>query len=703
MKRLTVLASIGLAFTLVLTGRAPATTAAVPSQRIAPAAAKPVLRLTSLDPWVQPVDTVTATVDVTGAPPGSTLTSTLHGAVATRSAFALTMNEKSAGPVLERFAPHPLAGATDKVVLHFAVGDGTSPLPDGNAVTLTRPGVYPLEFSLQAPDQTNVISTVAYVVRLPAASLQGPSGRNPLRVASELRLQPRPATDTRGDLDTDAMATPDVDALVEELANVPTAVRASFGFAVSPALIDALDRSGHDTTVDRLSSLIVGLPVQPQPWSPLDLGSWLATDDLLGRLSLLVGRGNRTLSNNLHAPDPTTTDVGAWSGPVSDATLGWFLGQGATGFLVPESDLEPLDANAFPRTLAAPFELDLGQGRPAKAMQIDRALSAHFLSTDPVLGANRLIADLSVIALDLPGLSRGTVVAPPPGHDVSAAFLRAYSGALASAHPTGTEPLLVALPVQDVVAGTPTARAGGDSRTSGDVLVRKLRSTDPARPLSELGSQLALTDALVISLKTMEPGGVTAASRRTSALQERMDLASMPGIPTAVRNRRFAGVRAEVASAARSVVLPPRQTITLTSNSASIPLTIRRTAAGPRRVVVHIDVPDRLRLPDGDTQAVRLTATTTRINIRVHSDAPGDTLVRLAVTSPDGRLMAASTQLVVRSTAASGVGLIISLGSLIFLVLWWGRDIVRSRRRRRAAHIPPAELIDIVADDQADV
>jgi HAMP domain-containing protein len=39
--------------------------------------------------------------------------------------------------------------------------------------------------------------------------------------------------------------------------------------------------------------------------------------------------------------------------------------------------------------------------------------------------------------------------------------------------------------------------------------------------------------------------------------------------------------------------------------------------------------------------------------------------------------------LTVRSTAASGVGVMISAGAALFLAVWWGRDI---RRRRRARH-----------------
>jgi hypothetical protein len=193
----------------------------------------------------------------------------------------------------------------------------------------------------------------------------------------------------------------------------------------------------------------------------------------------------------------------------------------------------------------------------------------------------------------------------------------------------------------------------------------------------------------------MVPGGAARSALEIERLRRQISIAAVPGTDPTERNRRFAAVDTQVTQAVDAVRLPPRQTITLTSDTASLPVTIRRPDDGPTEVVVHIDAPDRLRFPDGTDQAVRLDSTTTRFSLRVHSDSPGDTIVRMTVTSPDGELVVGTTELVVRSTAASGVGFVISFGSLAFLVVWWARDIIRTRRRRRAGHIPPAELIDI--------
>jgi hypothetical protein len=67
----------------------------------------------------------------------------------------------------------------------------------------------------------------------------------------------------------------------------------------------------------------------------------------------------------------------------------------------------------------------------------------------------------------------------------------------------------------------------------------------------------------------------------------------------------------------------------------------------------------------------------------VQARTSGDTALTIVLESPDRSLRINRTLLTVRSTAASGVGIVLSAGAAVFLVVWWGRDIRRRRRDRR--------------------
>lgn len=683
---------------LIITGLVLLTTVtATPTARATPAApnAGPVgLELIDLDPWVGSDTTVEATVAARDATNTVTIRPVLYDAVTTRSAFELTTQGENLVQPVRHFEDLTISPGRDEVRLRFGVTDGTETRRT-DPVVLTRPGVYPLVFTANDDDGVPIDQLVTYLVRLPDRG-DHDNGRHPLNVATQLRLQPRPTSDADGELTVSAAArtaTEDLVAGVTGEDRLLQPARRQLGYTISPALLDAAARNGRADLVEDLQRITTGHRVQPQPWAPVSLAAWLTRAELAGELDRSSTQGSATLASTLTEPDPTWIDLPGWGDDLSPDALAWFTDRGTTGFLVDEADLEPLNTAAFPRTLAAPFELTTPTG-PVVAAQLDRALAAHFEDPDPRRGANHLIADLSVIALDLPSIPRGVVVAPPAGTTPDAVLLAAYLDALEAAPPRGADVLLRPVTVDTVLDDIPTARAAGDTVTEGEPLTRTLVG-EPAAVPAGLATQVGRARDLITSLGTMEPGGADEAALSIRWLDERLALAAMPGVDAGERRREFAAITTTVTGTATDVELSERQTITMTSEDASLPFTIRRQADGPTRVTVHIDAPDRLEFPDGRTRAVDLDDPVTRLDLRVHADSPGDTLVRITVTSPDGRLVAGSSELLVRSTAASGVGLIISFGSLAFLVIWWGRDIIRRRRRRRARRVPPAELIDI--------
>ena len=84
---------------------------------------------------------------------------------------------------------------------------------------------------------------------------------------------------------------------------------------------------------------------------------------------------------------------------------------------------------------------------------------------------------------------------------------------------------------------------------------------------------------------------------------------------------------------------------------------------------------------------VTLTAETTRVSLNVRTRASGDSPIDVTVSAPDEQLIIGRTRVTIRSTAFSGVGIVLSVGAGTFLALRWLRHAVAVRRdRRRLKH-----------------
>jgi hypothetical protein len=134
--------------------------------------------------------------------------------------------------------------------------------------------------------------------------------------------------------------------------------------------------------------------------------------------------------------------------------------------------------------------------------------------------------------------------------------------------------------------------------------------------------------------------------------------------------------------------VPGGNTITLTARKGEIPVTFLNETAQPLRVRVRLQS-DKMVFPDGDDRVLDLPPRSTTVRFNVETRSSGTFPLRLTVTSPDGGLRIQQTEVQVRSTFVSNVGLFLTIGAILFLGVWWGFDI-RRRRKRRAAETEAA-------------
>jgi hypothetical protein len=130
--------------------------------------------------------------------------------------------------------------------------------------------------------------------------------------------------------------------------------------------------------------------------------------------------------------------------------------------------------------------------------------------------------------------------------------------------------------------------------------------------------------------------------------------------------------------------VPVNPTITLTSRKAEIPVTFLNDTDQTVKVRVHLDSAD-LTFPEGDTHELELPPRNTTVRFAVEARGSGTFPLALRVTSPDGLVELQQTEVQVRSTFVSNVGVFLTVGAVVFLALWWGNDFRRRRKRKAAA------------------
>lgn len=622
------------------------------------------ISLASQTPWVGAGERFELRVDLDGIrrPEGLEMVVSVHSPVTSRSQFRRTLEGRLLGRELWRSEPAPLpelqTDATGAIPFTVALAPST----DERALALDEAGVHPVRVELRPRgSDVPVDAFTTHLVR------------------------------TRDD-----EAAPLAVAWVQDF-SAPVALQPDGSVALGEEA-----RAGLATTAGAVGSSDVPLTLDPRP-ETLDAVATTATEILEWLAAGLEGRqvvagayvdvpAEALAAAGLFDLVEAERAVGAATverilGP-ADATLWVSHGPVDVGVLaglsaverlaIPEESLEALDR---PLTLANPFLVRDAGGRRLEAVAFDAGLASHFSDGDQaVLGAHHLLADLAVLAYDSPGLARGVVVATPPGWTPSADFLTTALPAL------GNGPVVRAVTLDQLFEEVPLA-TGPD----GDVLVRSL-APDTTEPQPVAASQLRQARADVSSLSTMMGGPSSPVD-----LLERLSLVSAAAeLTPAERTAYRAGIGQVIAAELGQVGILSEGSFQLTSREATVPLTLVNDLDTDVDVTLEL-ASDKLDFvsPSTDTvvtrsmsMALTLAPGRTPLMVPVEARASGDFPLAITMRSPDARLEVARTQLTIRSTFPSGVGLFLSAGAGLFLALWWGRHWRTARRDRRLVAPP---------------
>jgi hypothetical protein len=204
------------------------------------------------------------------------------------------------------------------------------------------------------------------------------------------------------------------------------------------------------------------------------------------------------------------------------------------------------------------------------------------------------------------------------------------------------------------------------------------------------GDESSLPVAAIRTQRVRVDGFESAAPEAHALVQELGDLV-LGGESRALRPTQQAAVVTNAGAAIDAqlgqLTVESNQTVTMTASSGRVPVTVVSTAAYPIDASLGLSS-DKLLFPNGETEwskQITLLAHHSNITyVQVRARTSGVFRVDVVLYSPDGTLRLAAGELSIRSTSSSVVGVILTVGAVVVLAVWWFRTSRRRRARRDA-------------------
>ena len=418
---------------------------------------------------------------------------------------------------------------------------------------------------------------------------------------------------------------------------------------------------------------------------------------------------------------------------------------------MPDAQLSALPAVAQETTFALPTQLT-GSGTRAVVYGGDAGLTADFSNPGgPVLAASQLLAEMAMIQLETPGLTRGVAVLPPPDWTVNATFVQTLLTGLQGdplLNPVTASGIFAAVQVFPLQRSLVTHPASGAAESSGlgtagpaagSLATQSTTNGAPANGASAAGSSAngITTVTTVASGVTGDIGtelgpdvpAIQAARRglagmvavlpqeakRVVVLNQDLLTAESTDLTQNQREGLLNQIQSAITKVTSLITLPRSTSITLTSTRGSIPLTVLSTSSlharvelrlsSERLIFQHFSPPDgRCTVPSSTSEVCDLTLTThnTTLKVPVEARTSGVFPIQVSLWTPDGSQLIAQARDTVRSTAVSGVGVVLILVAILSLAIWWIRDLRRGRRARRLVPAPPDDAAIGDSEDASD-
>ncbi len=695
------------------------------------------LALVGQTPFVSPTDTLRIDLDVTGAPTEADVTFTVWPSVTapddpgTAQARFDAWVDGSAGtqgnpfnsPKTFALASLPPADGSGRINASFQI------VPEGAEVPLVGfaiadPGVYPFTVTLTEPEGGAVLdSLTTYLVRLPTDAETAP----PLTVAPVVDVHAPVALRPDGTRALDPAAIRRTERMVDALASAPSvpvtvdATPETLEALAGAGPLPPLDASADPTDagpavgtgaelIGALQSALVGRSVLGSTYVDIDLPAWTSSG-MDSVIAYQISHGANVTEAVL--PERAPVDSRTWVADtdITADALTQLRANGIEQVVLPESIVGPVD----PRTTndpggaqaraVQPFTVKDGAGDELRAVTAHPAFGRRLVTTDdPALNAQILVADLAVTYLgaqrprvaDFPTAARG-VTFTVPDDELAFRSLGPFLTALGSRpSPDGGGAAIVSPATLDGLF----AIARPDGPTDGSGSIRSIDSESSTDGSTDMGDYPDRLDDAELALSAYESMVVDTAPQLVLPLRQLLDVSGAAGFDATERQQYLDTSTRTVHDAVGAVQIPDQDQVTLTQTEYELPVFLENGLAYPVEVTLTLASP-KLTFPDGDQFEVRLDPGRNRVPVRVETVSGGTFSMSIDVATPDNRRQIGSDIIEIRSTAISGLGLILSIGAGFFLLVWWVRNWRKSRRRIDATSPPTEQTVDSGVDPHA--
>lgn len=668
--------------------------------------------LQSQSGWVAPTGTFRINLHVPQLPPGAKLQARLYTRVTTQAQLDRTAQGQSLPSLQSAVVTVPLDTAPvigDALDLSFPVVARGTPPPYG--FLISREGVYPLGLTVLGADGSEIGQLFTHLVRLPEAD--SGTDKTPLTVALVVPVSAPVAHKPDGNAVFDADQKRALEGLITTLGQTPGV---PLTLQPTPETVSALaesDNSNNTKVVASLAAASRGRQLLAGPWVGVDSGAWVdqGLTDAFGR-ELVLGTSSLTSLLSL-TPDTGTAVV---DDTTSSDVLSTLVTAGVRHAVVPSDRLESTTKSSDDEgPLTQTFDLTSGNDDRVRSVAADDDLSTRLvIGDDRVLAAHEVVASLSLLALsaasgscvlaaDADQCSRGLAIQLPASAAEAQIPLSVLLDAFADrtgAGPTGLgdgQAIVSPMTVDSLITVVDPASESG--RTRPDIPAQQ-RELTPISPPSlgtypaHLRATLTRADGFRSMVTLPTPLGPPATDPAALPVTGGIELADSidqvalssgsAAFDEQTRQDHLDGANETIDDQLAQITTEDQTVVTLTSRNGKIPLTINNGLDYPVQVRIVLES-DKLDFPNGAViDSVPLPPRVpTRVDVPVQARASGAFKLEATITSPDDGLRITSGRFNVRSTAVSGVGLVLTITAGLFLLLWWGRHFRRTRRDKR--------------------